>query len=172
LQGGFDWKHPVGLYLGTWGSSIHLPEAPAFLELDLYGGYSYHLTRDWTVSLGLLYYAYFRGSEDNALDFVLKTSWRSLRLEANYSPHWQSGQAWYLSAGWNFALPGEVTLGTYAGYSIFSPSVGQQDYADFRLSFSREFLGVDWELSGICVSRRQFAGADDPRLVFSASRTF
>src|SRR5271156_854598 len=25
LQGGFDWAHPVGAYIGVWGSNVHSP---------------------------------------------------------------------------------------------------------------------------------------------------
>jgi uncharacterized protein (TIGR02001 family) len=44
LQGGFDYAHPSGLYVGTWGSNISwigdaVASASASLELDVYGGY-------------------------------------------------------------------------------------------------------------------------------------
>lgn len=44
LQGGFDYAHPSGFYIGTWGSNISwindaVAGASASLELDIYGGY-------------------------------------------------------------------------------------------------------------------------------------
>ncbi|MEK7737008.1 MAG: TorF family putative porin [Pseudomonadota bacterium] len=42
IQGGFDYAHPSGFYVGTWGSNISwLTDAGASgasLELDIYGG--------------------------------------------------------------------------------------------------------------------------------------
>jgi uncharacterized protein (TIGR02001 family) len=44
IQGGFDYAHPSGFYVGTWGSNISwisdgVPGASASLEADIYGGY-------------------------------------------------------------------------------------------------------------------------------------
>ncbi len=75
LQGGFDWAHESGFYLGTWGSNISwLKEnfsAPAAvagtygeggsMEWDFYGGYKWSLPQDFTIDLGTLYY-YYPGS--------------------------------------------------------------------------------------------------------------
>ena len=79
-QGGFDWAHESGFYLGTWASniswpkenfSLHQPFGPALpnviqgsyesggsLEWDFYGGYKWNLPNDFTVDLGTLYYWY------------------------------------------------------------------------------------------------------------------
>lgn len=44
LQGGFDYSHSSGLYLGTWGSNVSWVQTGGYkdnssLELDFYGGY-------------------------------------------------------------------------------------------------------------------------------------
>ncbi|MBI4998159.1 MAG: hypothetical protein HZC22_14955 [Rhodocyclales bacterium] len=44
LQGGFDYAHSSGVYVGIWGSNISwisdaVPGASASLEVDIYGGY-------------------------------------------------------------------------------------------------------------------------------------
>ena len=44
IQGGFDFEHDSGFYLGAWGSSVDFDTNGAgydgCLELDLYGGFS------------------------------------------------------------------------------------------------------------------------------------
>jgi uncharacterized protein (TIGR02001 family) len=63
IQGGFDYAHPNGFYIGTWGSSISwigdtVPGASASLELDIYGGYKGSITDDLGYDVGILTYNY------------------------------------------------------------------------------------------------------------------
>ncbi len=65
LQGGFDYGHSSGLYLGTWGSNISwLRDSNAYtqsgsLEWDFYGGFKGNFGKsDFTYDGGLLYYYY------------------------------------------------------------------------------------------------------------------
>ena len=59
LQGGIDYSHANGLYLGTWGSSVSglSYNNGSGLELDLYGGYKF-AAGPVTLDLGALYYMY------------------------------------------------------------------------------------------------------------------
>lgn len=76
LQGGFDYGHSSGLYVGTWASNISwlkenfsTPgnttgqyESGASLEWDFYGGFKNTFGKsDFTYDFGLLYY-YYPGS--------------------------------------------------------------------------------------------------------------
>ena len=64
LQGGFDYAHTSGAYVGVWGSSISWlgdigPGISAPLELDVYGGYkSSFAGGDWSYDVGVLTYNY------------------------------------------------------------------------------------------------------------------
>ena len=63
IQGGFDYAHPSGFYIGTWGSSISWlgdigPGINASLELDIYGGYKNSFAEDWSYDVGVLTYNY------------------------------------------------------------------------------------------------------------------
>jgi uncharacterized protein (TIGR02001 family) len=48
IQGGFDYAHSSGFYLGTWGSSVtgNLYANGSGMEWDLYGGYKGSITDD------------------------------------------------------------------------------------------------------------------------------
>lgn len=173
-QGGLDWTHPSGFYLGTWGSNVHIPDSPAKAEVDFYGGYNYSITSSLSAGLGVMYYSYYRGSEGNTVEYPLQLNWKELKLGASYSPHWgggDAGHAWYLSSGWSKKLLWQTTLGLNAGYSMFAPELGYKDYADFHLGLSRDMLGVTWDVSGYFVNVEQFNGADDPRAVLSITKT-
>lgn len=64
LQGGFDFTHNSGGYVGAWGSSISWLSDSASgisapLELDLYGGYKNSFAGgDWNYDAGVLTYNY------------------------------------------------------------------------------------------------------------------
>ena len=55
LQGGFDYVHTSGVYLGTWASSVSGNQyTNASLEWDVYGGYSGKVTDDFGYNAGLM----------------------------------------------------------------------------------------------------------------------
>ena len=60
VQGGIDYTHVSGFYLGNWNSSIssNSYNNGASLEMDLYGGYRFEPAKDWTVDVGVLRYQY------------------------------------------------------------------------------------------------------------------
>lgn len=62
IQGGFDYSHKSGFYLGTWGSSISWLSdqgSGSFpTELDFYGGYKGTVTGDLGYDVGALTYYY------------------------------------------------------------------------------------------------------------------
>ena len=66
LQGGFDYSHSSGIYLGNWNSNVNSGAGfPAGnLEMDLYGGWK-KAWGDWGLDVGFIYY-YFPGSDANA----------------------------------------------------------------------------------------------------------
>jgi uncharacterized protein (TIGR02001 family) len=64
IQGGFDFTHSSGFYLGVWGSNISwisdgLPGTTASVEMDVYGGYKNTFAGgDWNYDIGVLSYVY------------------------------------------------------------------------------------------------------------------
>ena len=53
VQGGIDYSHSSGFFLGAWGTNI---EKNALygntVELDVYGGYAHKINDDWTATAG------------------------------------------------------------------------------------------------------------------------
>lgn len=64
IQGGFDYAHASGFYLGTWASNVtgSLANGPSYnngnMEWDFYGGYKWEVAKDLGLDIGLLYYWY------------------------------------------------------------------------------------------------------------------
>ena len=96
LQGGFDYSHSSGLYLGTWASNVN-SSSNAFgvayangagLEWDMYGGYKFEPIKDLGLDLGVLYY-YYPGAR-----YVVtqKTKYDNLEIYLGASYKWFSAK--------------------------------------------------------------------------------
>lgn len=109
-QGGFDFAHESGFYLGTWMSNISwLKEnasntAPPVvqgsygeggsLEMDFYGGYKWNLPNDFVVDVGTLYYYYPGSVSGNAAagtpkadtwEIYIGPTWKWLSFKTSYA---------------------------------------------------------------------------------------
>ena len=64
LQGGVDFAHDSGFYLGVWASTIKIlediPGGKGPVEIDIYGGYKGKINDTFSYDLGLLRYQYPR----------------------------------------------------------------------------------------------------------------
>jgi len=67
VQGGFDYAHSSGFYVGNWNSSISWisdaasaagNSASAPIEMDFYGGFKYEWSKGFTADVGVLQYYY------------------------------------------------------------------------------------------------------------------
>ncbi|MFN2646701.1 MAG: TorF family putative porin [Burkholderiales bacterium] len=67
IQGGFDYTHPSGIYLGNWNSNVSEGAGypGANIEMDFYGGYK-KAFGDIGVDVGAIYY-YYPGSDASLL---------------------------------------------------------------------------------------------------------
>ncbi len=97
LQGGFDYAHSSGFYLGNWNSNVSsgagFPDGN--LEMDFYGGYKAAFG-DFGLDVGGILY-YYPGSEGRGLgtkadhgavtnkELYLAGSWKFLTLKYSYS---------------------------------------------------------------------------------------
>lgn len=69
IQGGFDYTHASGFYLGNWNSSVSANSYNngASLEVDLYGGYRFPVTKDLSGDVGVIHYLYPGAKLNSAL---------------------------------------------------------------------------------------------------------
>ena len=97
VQGGFDYAHSSGFYLGTWGSNISWLEdfglyTRSSLEWDFYGGYknAFPGQEDWTYDIGTLYY-YYPGSRNpgvtnaNTWEIYGAVAWKWISFKVSYN---------------------------------------------------------------------------------------
>lgn len=180
VQGGFDWVHPSGAYLGLWGSSIYSSESTASMEVNWLSGYSYKFSENFLISLGLAYFVFPGDTVRNSWEIPFKIEWKQFKFEVDYDLSWNDQpELWYLNVGWERQIFFDFKIGAFIGYSKYLENTGIEgstNYSDYRLSLSREFQGVDWSISDVFVmqdsSKEEYEMEQGHRLIFSIAKTF
>lgn len=155
LQGGADFAHKSGLYLGTWASTIKwIKDAggDAPVELDVYGGYK-GSAGAVGYDVGLLRYQYPRHDlaiSPNTTEVYGAATFGVATLKyshavTNLFGFGDSKNSYYVDASATFDLGNGYSLVPHAGYQ----KVKNNDafsYSDFSLTVAKDF-GNGWSAS-------------------------
>ncbi len=155
LQGGFDYAHASGVYLGTWASNVSwLRDFNAYrsggsLEWDFYGGYKGTIgSSDFGYDVGLLYYWYpgntFPGvAKAHTLEGYGALTWKW--LTAKYSRSLDdktfgvrdSRGTWYLDLSASVPITEQFALQAHWGKQKFRDNDGADNsaasYEDWKI---------------------------------------
>jgi uncharacterized protein (TIGR02001 family) len=148
LQGGFDYSHANGLYLGNWNSNVN--EGAGFpagnLEMDFYGGWKGSFG-DFGIDLGAIYY-YYPGSDANR---TAGTHFVNPRNAAWVHTGGVDNKEVYIGASWKW-----ISLKYYHAIDdYFSlPRTKNSNYWDLSANYD---LGNGWGILGH-VGRFQLKG--------------
>jgi len=90
VQGGIDYSHASGFYLGTWASNVSGLQYTngAALEMDFYGGFKITPATDWTIDLGVLHYNYPGAFWNNTAPSTGKTAFNNTEVYAALGYKW------------------------------------------------------------------------------------
>ncbi len=188
IQGGFDWSHDSGFYLGVWGSNVDFNDGDqANLETDLYGGYEFNAA-GLDFGVGAIYYAYPGANANLDYDFYEVNAsvgkdfgWTALSASINYSPDYFGGsdKATYYSISAEAPLtmvPGEFVLSGSFGHQDITKEAtfGVPDYNDWTVGISTNLNGFDLGLTYKDTDLNQSECADgcDAAGIFSISKSF
>jgi uncharacterized protein (TIGR02001 family) len=196
IQGGFDYAHDSGLYLGVWGSNVSFLGGGS-VELDYYGGYAGDLTDAIGFDVGAIYYDY-PGDEASGVDLEFWEVYGglsgdlgqvSLSGTISYTSDYfaETGDAVYYDLGAELPLPAGFTLAAHYGYQTIddgeAPPKGkgffntnEDSYSDWSVGVSKSYWGVDFNMSYVdtdlsdtdCFST---ANVCDGVLVFSVGKS-
>ena len=144
VQGGVDYGHSSGFYVGTWVSNIDWGTSDPNYELDLYGGYGGEVG-EFSYDLSTIYYAY--PDADGDADFWeigASGSWKVVTLGVQYTVSGEADDApfdsgdvyWY--GGLEFELPKEFSIGATLGYYDFDATGSEGDYTHWALALSKD----------------------------------
>jgi uncharacterized protein (TIGR02001 family) len=139
IQGGFDYSHSSGIYLGNWNSNVN--EGAGFpagnIEMDFYGGWK-KTWGDWGLDLGAIYY-YYPGTDANV---TTGTQFVSPRNANNIHTGRVSNTELYIGGSWKW-----ISLKYfYATSDYFSlPGTKGSHYLDLSGTYD---LGNGWGVVG------------------------
>ena len=169
IQGGFDYAHSSGAYVGNWNSNVNSGAGypGGKLEMDFYGGWK-KTWGDWGLDVGGIYY-YYPGTNANAtLGFITNPQTGTTHSGAVNNKELYIGGSWkfisakyYNSMGDYFSVPGtknsnylDITA-TYdlgGGWGVtghvgsmkvknFSVGSAKGDYTDWKLGITKDLGG-------------------------------
>lgn len=181
IQGGFDYAHSSGLYIGAWGSSISWVSDAAIatnagLELDTYAGYK-GAAADVAYDVGFLRYNYPGNYVANAVKpdtnevygsvgYSIVTAKISYCLGDLFGVSKAKGSTYLdLSAAYpigdsGFTLGAHYGKQTYAGVTADAYKAGGSDptYADYKVSVTKDFSGYVLGLAYSSTNAQKGAG--------------
>jgi len=158
LQGGFDWAHDSGFYLGTWASSIDFGTASddaagGSIEWDFYGGYARDINENLSFDVGYMYYYYPSDNWDVDLDyqeFYGKFGFYGAEIGLIYSDdYFQSTKDfWYFYGDYGMPLGEVFSIDGHLGYNDLNESFGTGgSYLDWSIGVSASAVGLDFSLA-------------------------
>jgi len=156
LQGGFDYSHASGFYLGTWGSNVDWVsqgyKTNNSMEIDLYGGYR-GAAGPIAYDVGLITY-YYPGDEitgvasPDTTEVYLGGSWEFLSVKYSHvtSSHFigwvgsggeKTRNSNYLELNANYGMGDGWTLIGHVGHQKVKNLSGA-DYTDWKIGVSKD----------------------------------
>ncbi len=76
IQGGIDFSHDIGVYLGAWASNVEKPNGDDGFEIDLYAGFKFNIGNQMAIDVGYIAYEYtdsaFRDAEEVYFGFIIR----------------------------------------------------------------------------------------------------
>jgi uncharacterized protein (TIGR02001 family) len=159
LQGGFDFAHPSGFYIGNWNSTVNFLEVTTFpavpnkanLEVDIYGGYKFNLG-DVGMDVGALTYIYPSASKANTTELYVAatvgpvTAKYSTTVSKDYFSYGagvnNARGTGYLNLSVAQEVAPNVTLKASIGSTMFSGAIrnsGVSNFVDYSIGASYDF---------------------------------
>lgn len=156
VQGGVDFTHDTGLYVGTWVSNVQYESDDVYsYEHDMYAGYAGSFGENWTYDVGYLYYNYDDEAEFDFgevygtigfKDFSFSVyALTNTEADESEGQNFDAFETYYLSADYTFQVLGGMDVGLHVGYhdGDFSEAFNgvDGDYYDYNVSISRGGFG-------------------------------
>ena len=184
IQGGMDYAHESGFYVGTWASSISFANNT---EFDFYGGFAGEFENGVGWDIGGLYYMYPGSNTVLEEDFFEIYGSLSYDFEAfditaglNYSPDYfaESGDSFYIYGDIGIPLPEGFAIGVHVAHQSIdnNANFGTPDYVDYSIGISKEVgaFALDVSYIGTDLNDAECFGDDSlcGGIVFSVSSSW
>lgn len=198
IQGGFDYAHASGFYVGTWASSVSWVNDGGYkddssMEIDFYGGFK-GTAGDFGYDLGVITYYYpgdqISGANDpDTTEIYVGGSWKFLSAKYSYTVSdrfvgWgtevgngDTDGSYYIELNANYPLDNGWGLIGHVGYQDVKDN-DPASYTDWKLGVSKDigfgvvtvaYTGTDADDVAYTWAGEEVA---DDRVFVSFSKTF
>ena len=188
LQGGFDYAHESGFYIGNWNSSVNWLAGNS-LESDIYGGYKFK-AGEVDLDVGLLTYIYPGNSLGNTTEAYAGATFGPLSAKYSHTLSedyfgWagtslgsglKGRNTGYLNLAFAQEVAPKLTLKASVGFTQFASDIkdnGVPNYMDYSVGGAYD-LGEGFSLGANVVgaNKRGFFGpVNKNRLIVSITKT-
>ena len=174
VQGGIDWGHESGFYLGTWAST--LDGNGAGQELDLYAGYTFK-AGELDIDLGYVYYYYPALDDADYGDLYASVGFGPIYGSVQYALNaddsdYEGSLVWKLGAGTeimpSISLDGEIG---YADQKAVGETGGDESWTFWSLGLTKSTGMGDISFTYAQNDDGDFV-SDDPLFVVGYSLSF
>ena len=163
VQGGADFSHKSGAYVGVWGSNVNWVKdfagaTDGSLEVDLYGGYKGELAMDLSFDVGIIGYIYPSNNAATnantteiyaALTYGVVTAKYS-RSVTNFVANANSSGSQYLELAATFDLGNGFSVTPHIGRQMIPNQTTSGDYTDYSLTLGKDFgNGISASVSAV-----------------------
>lgn len=161
IQGGLDFSHKSGFYLGTWASNVKWVKdfngaTKGGYELDLYGGYKGSFNDDFSYDIGLITYRYpgnnsgdagtpgaglFSKADTN--EWYVAGTYKMFTLKYNRTMgnllgNLNSGGSGYIDLSAAFDLGNGFSVTPHVGHQTVK-NISVASYTDYSLTVAKDF---------------------------------
>jgi uncharacterized protein (TIGR02001 family) len=198
IQGGFDYAHASGFYIGTWASNVDWVSLGykdnSSMEIDVYGGFK-GTAGDFGFDLGVITYYYpgdqVTGANDpDTTELYVGGSWKFLSAKYSYTvsdqfvgwgttadPAGDTDGSYYIELNANYGLDNGWGLIGHVGYQDVNDN-DDASYTDWKLGVSKDvgfgvvtvaYTGTDADDTAYTWAGEEVA---DDRVFVAFSKTF
>ena len=167
VQGGFDYTHASGFYLGIWGSNVSgIQFTDGTLESDWYGGWA-KTWGDWGVNVGGLYYYYpgaklGNGDKYDTFEGYGSVSWKWITAKISYAftdffganqdstPgafNDSSKGSTYIELNATYPISDAFSILAHIGHQTVEGSTVDLDYTDYKIGVNYLYNGFNFGLA-------------------------
>ncbi|MET3512709.1 uncharacterized protein (TIGR02001 family) [Pseudacidovorax sp. 1753] len=161
VQGGFDYAHESGFYVGNWNSSVNWLAGNS-IESDIYGGYKFK-AGVFDLDFGVLTYIYPGNRTGNTTELYGAATWSDEAIGAftvkysstvskdyfgfasNRTTGWKGRGTGYLNIAYSKEIFPKVTLKAAVGYTALSSDIRRntpyKSYVDYNVGATYDFGG-------------------------------
>jgi uncharacterized protein (TIGR02001 family) len=155
FSAGADYSHSGGFYLGAWASTIKWIKdagSKGDIEVDLYGGYKFNVSKDVQLDVGVLAYVYpgnqlksLYGTDANTTEVYLGATVGPVSAKYSHSvtPLFGFGSSkgsGYLELNGNFDMGGGLTVVGHLGHQRVAKN-SAASYTDWKLGVTKDIEG-------------------------------